>query len=222
MSIRVTCPNCKTAAACPDEYQGKSLRCKKCGRPFVARARRSGPPSHLRRRPLSPAASEATVCSWLPSCWPRCSALASPCRPIFSLRKRNRPTTLRRVQRPRGLRTRAGMAIPRLGRQRARRPGRIRPIPGYHHSRSRRRSSGRISLLRMGDSVCAFQESRKSPLLPAPAAGACRCSPAHSREQWAVEVFGSSLPARTSKAERRPMRPASSRRGRPSPEPTGQ
>jgi hypothetical protein len=36
MSIRVTCPKCRAAFACPDEYRGKTLRCKKCGQPFVA------------------------------------------------------------------------------------------------------------------------------------------------------------------------------------------
>jgi hypothetical protein len=36
MAIRVVCPSCHTAAACPDEYRGRSLRCKKCGRSFVA------------------------------------------------------------------------------------------------------------------------------------------------------------------------------------------
>jgi hypothetical protein len=36
MSIRVACPNCRTAAVCPDEYRGRSLRCKKCGRSFLA------------------------------------------------------------------------------------------------------------------------------------------------------------------------------------------
>jgi hypothetical protein len=38
MPIRVTCPSCHTAAACPDEYRGRSLRCKKCGRSFIAGA----------------------------------------------------------------------------------------------------------------------------------------------------------------------------------------
>jgi hypothetical protein len=36
MSIRVACPNCHTAAVCPDEYRGRSVRCKKCGRSFLA------------------------------------------------------------------------------------------------------------------------------------------------------------------------------------------
>jgi hypothetical protein len=39
MPIRVTCPSCRAAAACPDEYRGRALRCKKCGRSFVAGAR---------------------------------------------------------------------------------------------------------------------------------------------------------------------------------------
>jgi predicted Zn finger-like uncharacterized protein len=48
MSIRVTCPNCEAAFACPDDYRGRTLRCKKCGQSFVAAA--------MKPRPVSTAA----------------------------------------------------------------------------------------------------------------------------------------------------------------------
>jgi hypothetical protein len=35
MPIRVTCPKCQSIFACPDDYRGRALRCKKCGQPFV-------------------------------------------------------------------------------------------------------------------------------------------------------------------------------------------
>lgn len=55
MSIRVRCPNCQSVAACPDEYRGKALRCKKCGQPFVA-----GPPGARKAAPAPrPAAPPA-------------------------------------------------------------------------------------------------------------------------------------------------------------------
>ncbi len=58
MSIRVVCPSCRTAAACPDEYRGRSLRCKKCGRSFLAgppapRATRSVPVARGRLVPVA-------------------------------------------------------------------------------------------------------------------------------------------------------------------------
>src|SRR5262245_57756810 len=40
MTMRVTCPKCRSAFACPEEYRGRTLRCKKCGQSFVA----GGPP----------------------------------------------------------------------------------------------------------------------------------------------------------------------------------
>jgi hypothetical protein len=51
MPIRVTCPSCHAAAACPDEYRGRALRCKKCGRSFIAGA--AAP------RPAAPASPKA-------------------------------------------------------------------------------------------------------------------------------------------------------------------
>ncbi len=59
MSIRVSCPKCHSAFACPDEYRGKALRCKKCGQHFVAgapAARPAGPcppPAPAPRRGLT-------------------------------------------------------------------------------------------------------------------------------------------------------------------------
>jgi hypothetical protein len=51
MSIRVTCPNCQAVAACPDDYRGKAVRCKKCGRSFVAGAPATRPAA-VPRRPV--------------------------------------------------------------------------------------------------------------------------------------------------------------------------
>jgi hypothetical protein len=51
MSIRVTCPKCRAAFACPDEYRGKTLRCKKCGQSFVA-----GAPAPRKSAPAKPPA----------------------------------------------------------------------------------------------------------------------------------------------------------------------
>ncbi len=50
MSIRVSCPKCRAVAACPDEYRGKAVRCKKCGQPFVAGA--PAPKSAAGRKPV--------------------------------------------------------------------------------------------------------------------------------------------------------------------------
>ncbi len=36
--MRVICPNCQAAYACPDEHRGKRLRCNKCQQVFVAEA----------------------------------------------------------------------------------------------------------------------------------------------------------------------------------------
>jgi hypothetical protein len=58
MPIRVTCPSCQSVAVCPDEYRGRSLRCKKCGRSFVAGApapRRPEPAAPPAPRPAAPA-----------------------------------------------------------------------------------------------------------------------------------------------------------------------
>jgi hypothetical protein len=56
MPIRVTCPKCHVVAACPDEYRGRTLRCKKCGQPFVAgapAARKPAPRAVPARRGLT-------------------------------------------------------------------------------------------------------------------------------------------------------------------------
>src|SRR5262245_22225645 len=54
MSFRVSCPKCRTAAACPDEYRGRSLRCKKCGQPFVAGATAARRPTPTARPAPTP------------------------------------------------------------------------------------------------------------------------------------------------------------------------
>ncbi len=48
MPIRVTCPKCRSVFACPDEYRGKTLRCKKCGQPFVVGAPVARKPEAIR------------------------------------------------------------------------------------------------------------------------------------------------------------------------------
>jgi hypothetical protein len=58
MSIRVVCPSCHTTAACPDEYRGRSVRCKSCGRSFVAGVSAS---RHAERVPVAKPASSRLV-----------------------------------------------------------------------------------------------------------------------------------------------------------------
>jgi hypothetical protein len=45
MPLRVTCPGCKTAFVCPDDYVGKRLQCQQCRQQFiVGGARPAAPP----------------------------------------------------------------------------------------------------------------------------------------------------------------------------------
>jgi hypothetical protein len=81
MPIRVTCPKCHSVAACPDEYRGRTVRCKKCGQPFVAGAaapRKAAPPPappprhRLTRGRFAVAAVAAALlgaCIGLPAAW---------------------------------------------------------------------------------------------------------------------------------------------------------